>query len=965
MSKTLVVILSETRASDLTFDNFKKNVIDVLNADLCLCIGVKPDYDYNNPFYQLAKYKFTYDEPDDFGTAFEYAYNIISENKPKYECLLNVNALYGRVKKPRQSTHNITYYGDNRNNDDINFDNVNDDEIVIHTNDFEDNLWRNQVYGIKKSENSDLMNQINVNTYKKPLYWREFLKVKDQFLGGILDSKNQHPGSAGILIFFRWFLLKNLVDNDLINKYDRFVITRSDFLYQLPHPKVEFMDENSIWIPDEEHYGGYTDRHVILSKNNFEPYLNILNNLVLRSNDYFIKMKNIGDWNLERLIKFHLKQNNVSHLVKEFPYVMYSVRNINGTTRWSKGIFSEELNYYIKYDTEYVRSIYYKNEFIQSGLNIDEYYSNKKIYIKPILPVIGLGVGGFDYNTTYNAVSQALKIGYRLIDTAESYHNEEAVGDAIIDSKINRSEITIISKYFGGVNYGKPDDVINNFNESLKKLKTNYIDIYLIHMPFGCKWVDEWKPINNNKFMNYKSRLSVWQQFIKLKKQNLVKYIGVSNWTLNNICEIKYNKLHLPDVIQIEWCPSFYDEKIYNFCEDNGIKIIGYGLFSRGSMNEVQNIGLNEKNKKPCEILIKWCIKKKIIVIPRSNNFENLLTNFNTCKDDWLLSDHDVTLIDNIPQKSKGHCLQSVFENNCEINLWESLIVNNSQFGNIFDDNKILDLINGNLSCIIISNVITANNCLNILKKMEDANLIKNQSPHDNYGINFRNNEIGISIDDMLWRDNSDKYFSECEKVNKLFDDLFENNLNPFELMYNTIKKIIGNNYVLERMSSNDTQCPQGVFRIFTPTSQEFPHHTDGFNYGKILNSVENINRNLFPTIMNADTNQVISIILVLQQTNDNKNEIDLHNCLVDDLELYKDEIGMFSHWMGTKYRNINNLESKLQNKPFFSPILNTGDLYIFSASRIHKLNNLIEENNRIVLATFGCVKDNKIILYQ
>jgi 2,5-diketo-D-gluconate reductase A len=66
------------------------------------------------------------------------------------------------------------------------------------------------------------------------------------------------------------------------------------------------------------------------------------------------------------------------------------------------------------------------------------------------IPLIGLGVGGYDYTTTYHAVLQALKIGYRLIDTAENYHNEEAVGNAIIDSKINRNEIIIISKYFGG-----------------------------------------------------------------------------------------------------------------------------------------------------------------------------------------------------------------------------------------------------------------------------------------------------------------------------------------------------------------------------------------------------------------------------------------------------------------------------------------------------------------------------------
>lgn len=374
MSKNLVIIIAETRAHEITFDNFKKNVIDELNADLCVCIGVKSDYDYSNPFYNLAKYKFTYDEPDDFGDAFEYAYNIISQNKPKYESFYNVNALYGELTN-QKSTENITYYGVHDNI--TNFDNFNDDEIIVHIKDYHDELWKNQIYGMNKSEDINFVSQENIITYKKPLYWREFLKIKDQFLGGIKDSYNQHPGSAGILIFFRWFLLKNLIDNDLINKYDRFIITRSDCIYQLPYPKVEHMNDSCLWIPDCEHYGGYTDRHAILSKKTIVPYLNILNNIILRSNEYFIKMQNHFEWNLEQLIKLHLEQNNILHLVKEYPYIMYSVRNINGTTRWTLGDYSNELGYYIKYNSEYEKSSYYKNEFEKSGLTIDEFYKKK------------------------------------------------------------------------------------------------------------------------------------------------------------------------------------------------------------------------------------------------------------------------------------------------------------------------------------------------------------------------------------------------------------------------------------------------------------------------------------------------------------------------------------------------------------------------------------------------------------
>lgn len=371
MFKTLVIILGETRAHELTFHNFKQNVIDILNADLCLCIGVKPDYNYNNPLYTFAKYRFLYTEPDDFGDAFEYAYTILSKDKPKYEKLKDMNALYGKLKNPTRSTENITYHGYN-----IDFDQSEDDEIIVHTDNFSDPLWRNQIYSIKRSDHV-LVYQENITTYKKPLHWREFLKIKNQFLGGIKDRYHEHPGSAGILIFFRWFLLKNLMENDLLEKYDRFIITRSDFIYQLPHPKIDFMDENYIWIPDGEHYGGYTDRHVILSRKNIILYLNIFNAMVLKSNEYFYKMKNYNQWNLEQFIKFHLRENNVLHLVKEFPYVMYTVRPENGSTRWMQGIYSYQLGYYIKYASEYDKSNEYKNEFQKSGLNIDEFYKYK------------------------------------------------------------------------------------------------------------------------------------------------------------------------------------------------------------------------------------------------------------------------------------------------------------------------------------------------------------------------------------------------------------------------------------------------------------------------------------------------------------------------------------------------------------------------------------------------------------
>jgi len=405
MSKTLVIILSETRAHELTFESFKKNVYDELNADLCVCIGVKPDYDYENPFYKLAKYKFLYEEQHDYGAAFDYAYDEIIKNRPKYEKLDEV--FYTKLIDTQiEDIHFIS--NDVEKFDEYEYDiilkcgeNISNHCVINYSDSI-----RNKTFGINNNdENNSCINEPDVTTYKKPLHWREFLKIKDQFMGGIKDDYHEHPGSAAILIFFRWFLLKNLIESDLINHYDRFVITRSDFIYKLPHPNLLLMDINKIWKPNSEHSGGVTDRHVILSKSNIESYLNILNNMVLKSNQYFINMatSNSNNWNLERLIVFNLNQNNVLHLVREFPYIMYSVRNINGTTRWSEGNFYQELGYFIKYDNEYNYANLYKNEFEISELTIDDFYKKQIRKINNTLEIRAKYI--IRYKTQKNRVS--------------------------------------------------------------------------------------------------------------------------------------------------------------------------------------------------------------------------------------------------------------------------------------------------------------------------------------------------------------------------------------------------------------------------------------------------------------------------------------------------------------------------------------------------------------------------------
>jgi hypothetical protein len=287
MEKTLVVILGDIREHELTYNNFKSNVIDELNADLCLCLAIKEDYDYNNPYHKLSKYNFLYNEPDDFGEAFDYAYENMS--KPSVE-----------------------------------------------------------------------------------INWRDFLKNTSILFGGVKYNDEIIKGGGGIVLFLRWFLLKNLTENNLIDKYDRFVVTRSDYMYQLPHPKLNYLAGNYIWFPDSEHCGGYTDRHVVLSKTNVETYLNIFNSMVCN----YCNIINSQVNSIEKLIKLHLKEQNVLDDVREFPYVMYLVRSEHGKTRWAHGNYSRELGYYIKYFPEYDRSSYYKNKHLNSGLPIDDFYKH-------------------------------------------------------------------------------------------------------------------------------------------------------------------------------------------------------------------------------------------------------------------------------------------------------------------------------------------------------------------------------------------------------------------------------------------------------------------------------------------------------------------------------------------------------------------------------------------------------------
>ena len=270
MNKTLVCLIAETRASAITWPGIKFFVLDSLRADLLLCISVPEKYDFANPLWQFAKYRYSTPEFSDWGDAF-------------------------------------------------------------------DEVQQAQMQPAKDQELPD---------------WRLLLEIKDQWLGGV-KGPGQHTGSAAILIYYRWLLLKFLQSEGLLDRYDRFVLTRSDFVWKTHHPPMSALDPQAIWIPDGEGYMGLTDRHAVLSRENIEIYLDIISPIVNEPDILFSEMKHKRNWNLEQFIDHSLARKKYRDKVRHFPYVMYSAREWGGTTSWSQGDWSDELGYYIKYKSEF------------------------------------------------------------------------------------------------------------------------------------------------------------------------------------------------------------------------------------------------------------------------------------------------------------------------------------------------------------------------------------------------------------------------------------------------------------------------------------------------------------------------------------------------------------------------------------------------------------------------------------
>lgn len=245
------------------------------------------------------------------------------------------------------------------------------------------------------------------------------------------------------------------------------------------------------------------------------------------------------------------------------------------------------------------------------------------------MPGFGLGVYKVDNGeTVIEAVKAALKNGYRLIDTASYYENEDGVGQAIKESGIPREEIFVTTKVWNDEQ--GYENTLEAFDRSLKRLDLDYIDLYLVHWPVTGKFKDTYRALE------------------KLYEDGKVRAIGVSNFHVHHLEDLLKDCKVVPVVNQIEYHPHLTQKEVKEFCDKNNIRLEAWAPLKRGRLFDNPVIqGLVEKySKTPAQIILRWDIQNGVITIPKSIREERIIENANIF--DFELTAEEIKQIDDL-----------------------------------------------------------------------------------------------------------------------------------------------------------------------------------------------------------------------------------------------------------------------------------------------------------------------------
>lgn len=259
------------------------------------------------------------------------------------------------------------------------------------------------------------------------------------------------------------------------------------------------------------------------------------------------------------------------------------------------------------------------------------------------IPIIGLGTWQIaDGEAAVETVKEAIEVGYRHIDTAQGYGNEESVGKAIKESNVKREDIFVTSKLkntFRGY-----DKTIEVFHESLQKLDMDYLDLFLIHWPNPVAFRDKWEQMNAES----------WRAMEDLYKEGKIRAIGISNFQPHHIEALMKTATITPMVNQIKLCPGTAQIETVKYCLDMNMLLEAYSPLATGKVFEVKEIQdmAIKHGKSVAQICMRWSIQMGFLPLPKTTKGERMKENADIF--DFFLSDEEVKLLTHITGECEG-----------------------------------------------------------------------------------------------------------------------------------------------------------------------------------------------------------------------------------------------------------------------------------------------------------------------